>query len=154
MLWRNSAIAVFSAASYCYLYDALPLYPLMVAGGGVLLFAVLSFLFDPLVYITSHDKFRSGDTRRRPGNIPPVYPNGWYAFEMFVDRDGPSNHRAKPLPVLSLSLQPSLSPYLSSPSISLLSLSVLTWSVALSVCVLPAGVHACVCVFWCCLCCV
>lgn len=77
MFWRNSCIAAIAAAAYCYVYEAHPYYPALVAGGGVLLFFVLGVLFDPFVYITTHDKFQSGATRRRTGNIPPVYPNGW-----------------------------------------------------------------------------
>lgn len=32
----------------------------------------------PLNYKATHEQFQSGATRRRTGNIPPVYPNGWY----------------------------------------------------------------------------
>jgi hypothetical protein len=80
MLARNSIVASIVAGAYCYIYNAHPYYPFMLAAGAVFLFFVLGLLFDPLVYNTTHDKFKSGASRRRTGQIPPVYPNGWYVI--------------------------------------------------------------------------
>ena len=73
-------VALIGMASvlYCYLQGSLTSEPFLWAAGLVVLFFIAEILFKPLDYRATHDQFQSGATRRRPGNIPPVYPNGWY----------------------------------------------------------------------------
>lgn len=75
---RNLSIGLLAAALYSYLLQESPLVPALAAIGFAALIWLHSLLTSPFVYTTRAEQFKHGATRRKPGDIPPVYPNGWY----------------------------------------------------------------------------
>jgi hypothetical protein len=79
--WLDGCIAaVVSGAIVSVLAASINSFSTVNLAGGLLLIFFSYFLLAPVDYSRTAADFEAGRTKRKPGPIPPPFPNSWYVF--------------------------------------------------------------------------